>query len=609
MDGSASSGGPGRPPGDQYQSRSRRDGWGRASVDALPAPDDGGLGRTRPRRIGAQTRTPASKTGSPADHRPSTRRRQRRSPRGCGAGEPPAPTPVGGARPDPRGGISTRRPRPGTATPCRCRRPASRAERARGGSSGAVRAVRRSSWPRKGGLPIDGVEVRLARPAPSATVEATRCRGTSDHSARARPRRRRPPAGSRSVRQALLDHGPMRVHAPAARSRQRRGEEGQAAAAQPDQSHPLCRRLPDSAMAASRLGQACRRLVGAPASAPAAAVEQRLPSRAHQFGHHCRTVPGAGASHPWSAGAPAQTGPRWQAGRVRRHEAVRPRPPPRLAVGSAHAASRARSAEPCRRAGSAWASPVSCTDRVRRAPRRPAPSERVNPGKQAGPARAPPATHARPPDTTETAGVAAAATAPASTSPRRGPPVTTAMLTAESRPRSRSGTSAAGSCCGTPPTPRRRPPPPPGGTAPAAATREPEHGDGQPHTTTATSTARPWRRTADPAGGQGARPGARARRGVQQPDRPRPPPNSSGAELREQRPGHAEHHGVDVDERTRPAAPAGPAGSAGPRPRPEPGRAAALGHASAPWPAATHDRAARRCDVEPVGGGQRRRWR
>src|SRR5947199_328324 len=51
-----------------------------------------------------------------------------------------------------------------------------------------------------------------------------------------------------------------------------------------------------------------------------------------------------------------------------------------------------------------------------------------------------PAMHASPPDTTDTRGDARAATAPASASPNRGPPVTTAMWMADNRPRSASGT-------------------------------------------------------------------------------------------------------------------------------------------------------------------------
>ena len=50
-----------------------------------------------------------------------------------------------------------------------------------------------------------------------------------------------------------------------------------------------------------------------------------------------------------------------------------------------------------------------------------------------------PATQARPPETTENRGVASDATAPASTSPSRGPLRTTSMSTADMRPRSASG--------------------------------------------------------------------------------------------------------------------------------------------------------------------------
>ena len=50
--------------------------------------------------------------------------------------------------------------------------------------------------------------------------------------------------------------------------------------------------------------------------------------------------------------------------------------------------------------------------------------------------------HARPPEITEIRGVDRAATAPASASPSRGPPATTAMCTPESLPRKASGTDS-----------------------------------------------------------------------------------------------------------------------------------------------------------------------
>ncbi len=70
-----------------------------------------------------------------------------------------------------------------------------------------------------------------------------------------------------------------------------------------------------------------------------------------------------------------------------------------------------------------------------------------------------------------------------------------------------------------------------------------------PQTQTATITAQPWRRRwVDPPGRQRADEGARAGRGVEEPEGDRAAAEDRAGHGREQRPRHAEHHGVDVDQ-------------------------------------------------------------
>src|SRR6266540_271952 len=146
--------------------------------------------------------------------------------------------------------------------------------------------------------------------------------------------------------------------------------------------------------------------------------------------------------------------------------------------------------------------------------------------------RAAPARQARPPETTENWGPARAATAPDSASPRRGPPVTTAMWIAASRPRSPSGTVSCRIALRN--TAEMT------SAAPATASRT--SASGNQHGTTLPANA------ADPAGRERPQQRTSPWRGVQQPDRARAAVEHPGPQRREQRPRHAEDHRVQVDE-------------------------------------------------------------
>ena len=174
---------------------------------------------------------------------------------------------------------------------------------------------------------------------------------------------------------------------------------------------------------------------------------------------------------------------------------------------------------------------------------------RVNPGSAQATSSAP-AMQASPPETTDTVSPKAVATAPASRSPRRGPPATTAICTPISRPRIPSGpanwmivfrntadstsaqpatassSSASGSQCATPN---------PAIDAPQTSTA---HDDREPLPPD----------PADPAAGQRAEQRAGPGRGVEQPDGGRAAAEDGRGERGEQRPRHAEHHRVHVDQ-------------------------------------------------------------
>src|SRR6266496_3128255 len=148
------------------------------------------------------------------------------------------------------------------------------------------------------------------------------------------------------------------------------------------------------------------------------------------------------------------------------------------------------------------------------------------PGSRRASSRAP-AMQARPPETTETVSPKPAATAPASRSPIRGPPVTTAICRPASRPRSASGTASWRIVLRN--------------TAEAGDGGAP--GDDRDDDREALALD-----PADPAGGERAGQGARAGRGVEEAEGRGAPAEKRGGQRGEQSPRHAEHHGVDVDQ-------------------------------------------------------------
>src|SRR6266508_2530226 len=141
-----------------------------------------------------------------------------------------------------------------------------------------------------------------------------------------------------------------------------------------------------------------------------------------------------------------------------------------------------------------------------------------------------------PPDTTDTAGLNAAATSPASRSPRRGPPVTTRMWIPESRPRSESGTESWRIVL--------RKTAEITSAAPAKARNASASHRWSPTRPKAAIPAHPARRERAPERAHGGR-------GEQQPGHLRAGVELRCREEREQRSGHAEDHCHEVDEKRR----------------------------------------------------------
>jgi len=159
-----------------------------------------------------------------------------------------------------------------------------------------------------------------------------------------------------------------------------------------------------------------------------------------------------------------------------------------------------------------------------------------------------PRMQAHPPETTEKRGDVSAATAPASASPRRGPPVTTAMCTAVSRPRRASGTlswrmvlrKTAEMTSAAPPAPASRA----RGAASSRARRR-----RSPLPTRARPTPPPG-----PDGSRGRPPGEERARRAPAPGAAYSSPTVVAPRRRPSGPapgtarGHAEDHGVEVDD-------------------------------------------------------------
>ena len=164
--------------------------------------------------------------------------------------------------------------------------------------------------------------------------------------------------------------------------------------------------------------------------------------------------------------------------------------------------------------------------------------------------RAAPTMQARPPETTENSMLVSVATAPDSMSPRRGPPCTTAIWMEDMRLRKRSGMELCSMVL------RRTAEMTSAHPATAKRTRATQRVSANPNSAMAAPQTqhrhdhRPTlpAQVGDPPRGHGPDQRADARRGVEEAQGDGAAPEDRARHGREERPRHAEHHGVDVDQ-------------------------------------------------------------